>query len=140
MRIALAQRRRREGGFGLVASLFILVVLAVAAMALVDLGGVQRRTALLSLQTVRARHAARTGLQWGVRTALDTAACPAPTVLNPGSGLSGFAIRVTCTSSQHVEGATTSTVFQIEAEATYGSFGELDHVRRRMRTAAQLGA
>ncbi len=130
------RRRRRSGGFGLVGSLFVLVVLAVAAVALVDLGSVQRRTALMSLQTVRARAAARTGLQWGMQQALSTGACFAPSTLSPGHGLGGFQVRVTCASSAHVEGITTSTVFEIDAEAEYGSFGQLDYVRRRMRAAA----
>lgn len=131
-----SRRMRRSGGFGLVGSLFVLVVLAIAAVALVDLGGTQRRTALLSLQTVRARHAARTGLQWGLRQALSTGSCFGATTLSPGHGLNGFDIRVTCASSDHLDGTTASTVFEIESEAEYGNFGELDYVRRRMRVAA----
>ncbi len=130
--------RRREGAFGLVVSLFLLVVLAVAAMVLVDLGGVQRRTALLSLQTVRARHAARSGVEWGLQRIQALGGCPPTTVLSPAGGLGGFQVRVTCASSQHVESGSSSTVFEIEAEATRGAFGEPDYVRRRIRLAAHL--
>lgn len=131
--------RRGEGGFGLVAALFILVVLAVAATAMVDLGGVQRRSALMSLQSVRVRAAAHTGVQWGLRTALDAGACPATTTLTlTTGGLNGFRVRVTCSSSQHAEGTSTTTVFHIEGEAEYGSFGSLDYVRHRIRASAHL--
>ena len=132
--------RRQEAAFGLVVSLFLLVVLAVAAMVLVDLGGVQRRTALLSLQTVRARHAARSGVEWGLQRIQQLGSCPPTTVLSPGGGLAGFQVRVSCTSSPHVEAGSTSTVFEIEAEATRGVFGELDYVRRRIRLAAHLSS
>ncbi len=133
-------QRKRQGGFGLVVSLFILVVLAVAAMAMINLGGSQRHTALLSLQTVRARHASQAGLEWGLRTVSTSRTCPAATTLNPTNGLSGFQVRVTCTSTQHVEGSVTSQVYEIESEATYGSFGDLDYVRRMHHIAVRLAS
>lgn len=132
--------RKRQGGFGLVVSLFILVVLAVAAMAMINLGGTQRHTALLSLQTVRARHASQAGLEWGLRTVSTSQACPSPTTLNPTNGLAGFEVRVTCTSTQHVEGTETSRVYEIESEASYGSFGDLDYVRRSHHIAVRLAS
>ena len=109
-------------------------------MAMISLGGVQRHSALLSLQTVRARHASQAGLEWGLRTVSTAGACPGTTTLNPSQGLSGFQVRVTCTSTQHVEGSTTSSVFEIESQATFGSFGELDYVRRTTHVAARLAS
>ncbi len=126
--------QRRQQGFGLVSALFVLVVLSAAGTILVNVAGVQRRTASGVLQGGRAYHAARSGLEWGVRSALDLGACPAATTLVLAEGgLVGFDVDVTCTSSDHAESGATTTTYRIVAVAEYGSFGDADYVRRRLQ-------
>ncbi len=134
-------RRRREAGFGLVMAIFVLLVLAAVGLALVDLGAVQRRTSSLSLQALRAGQAARSGLQWGAQRALATGTCPPTTTLALSEGgLQGFTARVTCSATVHVEAATTSTIFELDAVGEYGAFGNPDYVRRRVRASIHQGS
>lgn len=66
---------RRAGGAGLVTAIFLLVVLAGLAVALVTLFGTQRQSAALDEQGARAYQAARAGIEWGLfRRAADPAA------------------------------------------------------------------
>lgn len=57
---------RRAGGAGLVTAIFLLVVLAGLAVALVTLFGTQRQSAALDEQGARAYQAARAGIEWGL--------------------------------------------------------------------------
>lgn len=136
-----AGRHRRDRGFGLVMAIFVLVVLATSGLAMVSLAGVQRRTASLSLQALRAGQAARSGLQWAVHNAVVSGACPASTTLTlTEGGLQGFTVQVRCTSTTHVEAATTSTIFEIDAVGEYGAFGSADYARRRVRASLHQGS
>jgi MSHA biogenesis protein MshP len=123
-----------ENGFTLVSALFLLVVLAFAGTIMVSLGAVQRRTTDFALQGARAYHAAQSGIEWGVYQALNTGACPAPTSfpLSEG-GLIGFGVDVSCSSTGHDEAGSIANVYQIVSVAEYGSFGDRDYVRRRLR-------
>jgi MSHA biogenesis protein MshP len=125
--------QRREAGFGLVTALFVLVVLAAAAGALLRLSGVEQTTALLSLEATRAYQAARSGLEWAGAHALSDGACPPSTTLTLAEGgLSGFRVQVSCTSSQHTDGTAAETVYQIASTAERGVFGAAGYVRRRV--------
>lgn len=133
--------RRREQGFGLVTAIFVLIVLAVSALAMISLSGVQRRTSSLALQALRADQAARSGLQWAGHTAISSGACPPSTTLSlTGGGLQGFSVTVGCTRTTHVEAATTSTIFELDSVGEYGSFGSPDYVRRRVRASLHQGS
>ncbi|MCP5058607.1 MAG: pilus assembly protein MshP [bacterium] len=134
-------RRQREQGFGLVTAIFVLIVLAASGLAMISLSGVQRRTASLSLQALRADQAARSGLQWAAHNAISAGACPPNTTLTlTEGGLQGFSVAVSCTSTAHVEAATTSTIFELDSVGEYGSFGSADYVRRRVRASLHQGS
>lgn len=125
--------RRSDGGFGLMAALFLLLVLSAAAAFMLNLSGIERRTVNLSLVGTHAYHAARAGVQWGLWQLDDTGACFADTDLSlTEGGLNGFDVNVTCTSTDHSEAMTTSTVYQIVAIAEYRSYGDGDYARRRL--------
>ncbi len=52
---------RREG-FGLVAAIFLLLVMAAAAMGMVSLSATQHHSGAVALQAIRAFHASRSGI------------------------------------------------------------------------------
>lgn len=107
-----------ERGFSIIAAIFILVVLAVLAVIIASVTGIQQASSQLDVLGVRAYHSARAGMEWGARMVLDPnntlnaanctsgpggapvmTSCPAsPTHLSglPGS-LASFTVSVTCT-------------------------------------------
>ncbi|MCZ6570292.1 MAG: hypothetical protein O7B23_09050 [Deltaproteobacteria bacterium] len=120
-------------GFGLIAAIFVLLVLASAGAMMLNLSGVQRKTTALALQGDRAYRAAITGIEWGVHQSLNLAACPATTTLNlTEGGLQGFDVALSCTSSEHSENGVTSRTYELTAISEYGTYGEADYVRRRV--------
>lgn len=129
-------REKRDAGFGLVSAVFLLVVLAAAGAAMINIAGVQRSTASTAVEGARAYHAARSGIEWGVKQAIDAGACPPTTTLNmTEGGLRGFRTSVSCTSSSHTQNATGSTTYQLVSISESGNFGEPDYVRRRLRAS-----
>jgi MSHA biogenesis protein MshP len=117
-----------------VPAIFLLVVLSLVGMVMLRLVGVSGATASLSLRSARAFHAARSGIEWGTRQVTLLGVCPATTTLAlTQGGLAGFSVVVSCTSSQHVDSAATTTNFLISANASAGTFGTRDYVSRRVR-------
>jgi len=130
--------RRTQGGFSLVAALFLLVVLGALGAVAVRLTSVQQQTVTLSLQGARAYGAARTGVEWGIYRALN-GSCGASTLTLTEGGLAGFSVATTCAATTHTEGATTTTVFRVEAFARFGVYGMPDYVSRRVRATVTDG-
>ena len=125
---------RGKDGFGLIAAIFVVLVMAAAGSMMINLSGVQRKTTGLSLQSDRAYRAAASGIECGVHRVLALAACPSTTTLNLSEGgLQGFDVKVTCSSSGHTEGTVTSTTYDLSAVAEYGTYTTVDYVRRRLR-------
>jgi MSHA biogenesis protein MshP len=99
----LVRRQRRSAGVGLVTAIFLLVVLAGLAAAMVALGSAQQTSSALDVQGARAYQAARAGIEWGLyqnlrtpgRLCLPTSSFALPTT----STLRGFVVTVTCTST-----------------------------------------
>lgn len=101
---------RRAAGAGLVTAIFLLVVLAGLAAALVSLFGSQRQSAALDEQGARAYQAARAGIEWALLQratdaanycAAEGAAPPAHFALPAGpanarSSLADFVVTVEC--------------------------------------------
>jgi MSHA biogenesis protein MshP len=128
---------KRQGGFALVAAVFIIVVLAMLGIMMVTIGGMQRATASAAVQGARAYHAAHAGVEWGIFQAL-AGGCAAATAAPPGfalmaPGLDGFNVSVTCTSTQHREHSDLYFVFVITSTATSGNFGAADYASRRIQ-------
>ena len=91
-------RRHRQAGVGLVTAIFLLVVLAGLAVAMVSVYTAQQSSANLDLQGARAYQAARAGLEWGLFQDLRNNTCNASSsfALPAGTSLSGFTVVVSC--------------------------------------------
>lgn len=123
-------RLDNQRGMTLVGAIFILTVLAALGAFMVKLSGVQGRTALVALQSAQAYHAARGGLEWEIVRALAGSCDPTGTAL-PVT-LDGFSVSVGCVPSLVFEGGVAYRVYRISAEASRGSYGQLDYVRRSL--------
>lgn len=96
---AIASKRCRSRGVGLVTAIFLLVVLAGLGVALVSIFTSQRQAILLDEQGVRAHQAARAGIEWGLFQRLRGGGCGSGTttaVALGGDVLDKFAVSVTC--------------------------------------------
>jgi len=91
---------RRSGGAGLVTAIFLLVVLAGLATALVSVFTAQRQSSTLDEMGVRAYQAARAGIEWSLfQRATKSPQCAGSFALPADSVLAGFAVTVTCTAA-----------------------------------------
>ena len=92
---------RRCAGVGLVTAIFLLVVLAGLAVAMVGISGAQQSASVLDVQGARAYQAARAGIEWGLFQSLRNPAfvCGGDTsfALPATSTLRGFVVTVNCT-------------------------------------------
>ena len=126
-------RLQRSDGMSLVNAIFILVVVASAGAFMLTISGVSRQTASFAHLGPRAYHSAKSGLEWAAQQAVTTpATCPTATFTIAEGGLSGFDVEITCTKVDHVENATTITVFQIRSKGSSGTLGDRDYVSRTL--------
>ena len=100
--------RRKSAGVALVTAIFLLVVLAGLAVAVVSLTTTQQATSIQDVQGQRAYQAAKAGTQWALFIALRTGPTPpTPDVtlgcagtydvpMPAGTTLSGFTVTVSC--------------------------------------------
>lgn len=109
-----APRLTRMRGISIVTAIFLVVVLAGLAAAMVRVLGAQASGLGLDAAGARAEQAARSGLEWGLyqqlRNPLYAIACiPNSTFAMPSSGsLASFTVTVTCTTPVDGTGATTN--------------------------------
>jgi MSHA biogenesis protein MshP len=93
-------RRQRQRGLGLVTAIFLLVVIAGLAAALVTVFTNQQTGSQLDQQGTRAYQAARAGIEWGLfRARMTPANCVSSSsfALPATSMLGDFTVTVTCT-------------------------------------------
>lgn len=116
--------RIKNSGVTIMSSVFILLVMALTAQFIVDISTDTMAGNNILLQGGRATYAAKSGVEWGLTTAVANSACPAATTIpvNQG-GLIGFSAYVTCTSPS-------ANKYNITAVATYGTFGQFGYVKR----------
>jgi MSHA biogenesis protein MshP len=136
-----ANERDPQAGFGIVAAIFVLVLLASAGAAMLSLTSVQRSTTSIGLLGMRALFAAHAGLEWSLHEIGAAKSCspisPTPPpdgktlVLSEGA-LQGFAVFITCQEEQHSDGAD-YRIHNVVAIAEYGLPASSDYVRKRMR-------
>ncbi|WP_395007246.1 agglutinin biogenesis protein MshP [Undibacterium sp.] len=93
--------RKTMRGMSLVAAIFLLVVLAALAAAMIAVSTTHQSSSAIDVQGARAYQAARAGIEWGLYRQLrpiPSAACFATTTfaLPAGNSLSGFTVTVTC--------------------------------------------
>jgi MSHA biogenesis protein MshP len=122
----------RQCGFGAIAAIVILVILAVLGAAIVSIGTTQQITSAQDVTSARAWQAARAGNEWGLSQALNARDWAGPgttcdtatrTVTLNLVAATGFNATVTCNSWLYNEGETTPgtartvRVFRITAVA-----------------------
>jgi MSHA biogenesis protein MshP len=97
----LIRSMRRQAGVGIVTAIFLLVVLASLATAMVSLYTAQQSSANLDLLGSQAYQAARAGMEWGLFRRTRNASCVASSrfALPAGGSLSGFTVVVRCTAN-----------------------------------------
>lgn len=128
-----------QRGFGLVAALFLIVVVAGAITTMARLSVTQSSTGSLALQQARAWQAANAGLEMAIATAAK-GSCPSslPFTL---PGLDGFTIRVTgcdMTPSLHLDEEELSLhLYRLVSEAEYGAPGQPDHAFRQLEALVE---
>lgn len=87
-------RKQNQRGFGIVAAIFILVILAGLAVAITVVSTTQHLGSALDIQGARAYQAARTGIEWGLYKALKSSSCVASTDIG---AFDGMTVTVQCT-------------------------------------------
>ncbi|MFS2135067.1 agglutinin biogenesis protein MshP [Duganella sp. Dugasp56] len=96
---------RRSAGVALVTAIFLLVVLAGLAVAVVSLTASQQNSSVQDVQGQRAYQSAKAGIEWALYTALQTPTglgfCAAPVTFSmpTNTTLSAFTVTVTCSAA-----------------------------------------
>ncbi len=130
-------RRPAQAGFGAIAAIVVLVVLASLAAAVVRFGVVAQTTSAQAVLAARALQAARAGTEWGLYQAFKgswTTCASASQTLDLTTD-TGFRVTVSCTSSVFNEGEVspgvprTVRVFTINAVACNGASTCPDNAR-----------
>jgi MSHA biogenesis protein MshP len=123
----------RQHGFGLVAAMFVIIIITAVITAMARLAETQNATNSLAIQQARAYQAARAGLEYGVAQVLAGNGCN-------GFGLDGFAIGVTCVAQAGVlvpEENQAVRFYTITASAEYGASGSPDYAYRRLTAVVE---
>jgi MSHA biogenesis protein MshP len=129
--------KRAQRGFTLIASIFLLVVVAVLVVYMTNIRVVQQTTLLYGVQGARAGLAARSGIEWGIYQSIVNGSCAATTSY-PDPNFAGFSVEVQCAATTHTEAAQPINVYQLTAIARSGVFGSLDYVQRRIQASVSL--
>jgi len=141
----MMQLTRRQRGVGLVTAIFLLVVIAGLAAAMVTVFTAQQAGSQLDQQGTRAYQAARAGIEWGLFRATQPDGCATPTnnsfALPATSNLGAFTVTVTCTPTAGPGGDAATTTRVIKATACNQPAGgtcpnaasNLDYVQRMLQ-------
>jgi MSHA biogenesis protein MshP len=122
-------KSNKQHGFGYIAAIVIVVVLAMLGVASARLTTTQQTGAAQDILSARAWQAARAGSEWGLYNALRLNKCSqAPVTLDLRND-TGFAVSVTCNAYNFSEGEVpgspgtpqAKTVFAIDAVACNAS-------------------
>ncbi len=97
-----------QQGFGAIAAIMILVILAVLAAAIVSLGTTQQMTSAQDVMSAKAWQAARAGNEWGLYQALKGTwtSCSGASQSLDLTADTGFHVTVSCDSWPYNEGET----------------------------------
>ena len=95
--------RSRQRGVGLIAAIFLLVVIGGLIAFLARMSGLQHATAALDVQGARAFQSARAGIEWGVYRVLRERSCTSSTSFGLTADLSDFTVTVLCMDTPYTE-------------------------------------
>jgi len=138
----------RQGGFGIIAAIVILVLLAGLGAAIARLGITQTANATQDMAGSRVFQSARAGIEWGLYRALRNSSCVANQTIDLRTQ-NGYAVTVTCIATTYNEGEQPAGVplqkiiYSITAVACNSStcpdntaVGNSDYVERRLTATA----
>jgi MSHA biogenesis protein MshP len=143
----------RQRGFGIIAAIVILVLLAGLGAAIARLGITQTANATQDMAGSRVFQTARAGIEWGLYRALRNSSCVANQTIDLRTQ-NGYAVTVTCVANTYNEGEETSattllvqplqkTIYSITAVACNSSacpddtaVGNSEYVERKLTATA----
>ena len=117
-----------QRGFGLVAALFLILVIAGVIAAMARLSVTQHSTTSLAIQQARAYQAAQAGLEWGIYRAVNGQDCNASTSFM-ALGLEGYGVQVKCDEKDEL--------ISLTSLAQYSQPGSPDHVYRQLKAVLE---
>jgi MSHA biogenesis protein MshP len=130
----------RQRGFGLVAALFLIVVVAGVITTMAQLSVVQSNTGSLALQQARAWQAANAGLELAIASAAK-GSCPSSSPFTL-PGLDGFTIQVSrCEVNEtgHLDDEQQSVrLYRLVSRAEYGASGQPDYAFRQLEAVVEF--
>jgi MSHA biogenesis protein MshP len=131
---------RHARGFGLVAAMFLMIVVTLVILAMSRLSTSQHGTLSLAIQQARAYQAARAGLEWGIAQSLNAGSCgtsAAPAL--SGTGLDEFTLAVECSRDVYTDAAGgVITLYRLVATAQNGQPGSrADYAYRRLSAVVE---
>ncbi len=128
---------KQQRGFSIVMATFVLVVLGLLGAYMVRLSASQTSTSLNALQGARAYQAARAGIEWSLARISTGGSCAdinSQTAMS-FTGLSGFSVRLSCTSQSYSEADKTLSVYKINALSQFGNYSSIDYVAREIEVS-----
>lgn len=115
----------QQGGFALVAAMFVLIIIALVIAAMMRMAGNQHGSNSLAIQQARAYQAARAGLEWGISRALAGTCLANQTLALTGSNLSEFdGAAVHCAVQSYSENGNSVRIYTLTATAQNGAPGQ----------------
>ncbi|QLF92446.1 hypothetical protein HW090_04230 [Pseudomonas sp. ABC1] len=126
---------RSQAGFGLVAAIFVMLIVAGAIAAMMQLATTQHGTVVLALQQARAYQAAKAGVEWGIGAVETTGCSNFSAQKKEFPNLSGFNVEISCTNETILvpeEESGSVTIYEITSTAEYGASGSPDYAYRRL--------
>ena len=129
-------KQARQKVFSIVAAIFLVVVIALIAAFMVNIGNVQRTTSSFAVIGTRGHFAAVSGIDWAVHQVLSNPGAPAcfasPTTFTLPGGGNAFRVTANCTPSAVTEGTDNYAVFDISVIAEFGVSGQEDYFSRTL--------
>lgn len=113
----LRGRSSAQGGFTIVAAVFLITILSLLSAYLVGLRVYQEQDVTLDTLGTRAYGAARSGADWGAYNSLRNNTCAATTALALAGSLASYTATVTCVRNTFNEGGVAVLIDTIVANA-----------------------
>ncbi|HET9446460.1 MAG TPA: hypothetical protein VFO35_09395 [Steroidobacteraceae bacterium] len=126
-----ARTARHDGGFALIAAIFLLVVLATLGAFAYRINMTQRHASTLELQQLRAQAALQSGIDYAAARVLATGNCARVRNI-PGANMPGnFALTFACNAANYGINGVTVRIYTVQVTATSAAaYGAPEYVRR----------
>ena len=124
--------RSKQAGFALIASVFLIVVMGLAAVFMVRFSGTIATEQSQMIVAQRAKQAATAGIEYGIYQVANGTCDPSTVVSIPA--YSQLSITVDCTKNNFFGD---DNLFAVSANASYGTLGDPDYVWRRFQVTLE---